>query len=52
MSVATTIRVISTEPARISIEVWNPVIVSIAAPRKNPTPFSAFFEPVRTATQR
>ncbi|HTR75513.1 MAG TPA: hypothetical protein VMH33_09715 [Solirubrobacterales bacterium] len=50
--VETTIRVVRTDPARISIEVWKPITVSIAAPRKNPTPFRAFLEPVRAATQR
>ena len=42
----------STSAARASAAVWNPKIVSSAPPRKKPTPFSAFFDPVRIATQR
>ena len=33
-------------------QVWNPTSVSSRPPRKKPTPLSAFFEPVRIATQR
>ena len=39
-----------TSPASISSAVWNPTVLSSRPPRKKPTPFSAFFEPVRTAT--
>ena len=39
-------------PARISSAVWKPTSVSSRPPRKKPTPLSAFFEPVRIATQR
>ena len=31
---------------------WNPAACNISPPRKNPTPFIAFFDPVNQATQR
>ena len=37
---------ISQSPSR------KPIVVNITPPRKNPTPFMAFFEPVNQATQR
>ena len=33
-------------------DAWKPIRVSRRPPTKNPTPFSAFFEPVRIATHR
>ena len=38
--------------ASSSIAVWKLVTVRSRPPRKNPTPFRAFFDPVRIATQR
>ena len=37
---------------RTSSAVRKLVVVSSSPPTKNPTPFSAFFEPVSSATQR
>src|SRR5450432_229796 len=37
-------------PAMVQSERLKPRVVSKRPPRKKPTPFSAFFEPVRTAT--
>src|SRR5664279_102766 len=42
----------STSVASVRTAVWNPKMVSSRPPRKKPTPFSAFFDPVRIATQR
>ena len=43
----------SASPAAIaSTDASNPKPASSAAPRKNPTPLTAFFEPVSSATQR
>ena len=41
-----------TIPASISVAVWKLVTVRSRPPTKNPTPFRAFFEPVRIETQR
>ena len=43
-------RAVATIAARTSTPVWKPINVSSRPPRKKPTPFSAFFEPVRIAT--
>ena len=40
----------NTSAASRIIAVWKLVTVSSSPPRKKPTPFSAFFEPVRIAT--
>ncbi len=42
----------STSAASASTAAWNPKSVSSTPPRKKPTPLSAFFDPVRIATQR
>ena len=42
----------SSAPAMIATAAANPTVASSAPPRKNPMPFSAFFEPVNAATQR
>ena len=42
----------ATSAASISSAGWKPTTVSRRPPRKKPTPLSAFFEPVRIATQR
>ena len=46
------IHTMSSAPA-IHATAWvNPSTASMAPPRKKPTPFNAFFDPVRAATQR
>ena len=52
MSASTVMSAVPTRPMRIPSAVWKPTSVSSSPPAKNPTPFSAFFEPVRIATQR
>ena len=38
--------------ASSSVAARKPIVLSSRAPRKKPTPLSAFFDPVRRATQR
>ena len=52
MKAATEARIAARTPAMIQTAVWNPASASSAAPRKNPAPLTAFFDPVSHATQR
>ena len=52
MTTATAAAIAPSPPAMIQIAARKPNAASSAAPRKKPTPFTAFFDPVSTATQR
>jgi hypothetical protein len=50
ISSAVVSKAVITTPARMNKEGWKPTKYSSKPPTKKPTPFKAFFEPVRTAT--
>ena len=52
ISASTAVMAAASKPSRITSAGRKPVSVSSRPPTKKPTPFRAFFEPVRIATQR
>ena len=50
MSTSVAMSAARTSAPRIRSALWNPTVLSSRPPTKNPTPFSAFFEPVRMET--
>src|SRR6056297_621408 len=52
MKISTATRIAARTAAIPSTAQTKPSVASSAAPRRNPSPFTAFFDPVRIATQR
>ena len=52
MPISTAIKITNKIAAMVKTEGTNPNRAKTAAPNKKPAPFTAFFEPVKTATQR